>query len=417
MRFPPELVEIERVRFWEGQLLRARDFRTQVAADAQRRWWHVRALHDAFGVRFGLETSLVDETGVPALAVEPGLAYDTFGRPLIVSARREVRIPDRGLPATLLLRVASVPLRASEEEAAVEPAASRRRHRDEPSLVWRAGASASPRDGVPLVRVLPDPDGPALAPSPRAPRARPASRPHLASGHTIAGNTPWEVWIEPGLGGGQQTAAVGIQTRVDTTTAGFTRTPYYFASVHGTLWSRSSRGFLAGFFTHVADATPTGFTVRLMMRGIPRRGRLPGTTDGVAVSDAEVARGRTRATSERAGHEPVRLTAAQNRLRVADTTGLRPGDGVIVHGVDARSGLAATVPVVVAAVEHDAGTVILRPSAAGPADFELEGSELAVTATLNSDFAATFTSFARRRRLFVGWVGCEEHVRTSREEP
>jgi hypothetical protein len=47
----PEPVEIERLRYWQGQKLRSRDFRDQMEMAAQLRWWHNRALHQAFGVR------------------------------------------------------------------------------------------------------------------------------------------------------------------------------------------------------------------------------------------------------------------------------------------------------------------------------------------------------------------------------
>ena len=55
--------EIERFQYWEGQRLRSRDFRDQIAVEAQLRWWHNRALHGVFGVRYGFHISEVVEGG------------------------------------------------------------------------------------------------------------------------------------------------------------------------------------------------------------------------------------------------------------------------------------------------------------------------------------------------------------------
>src|SRR5439155_6053236 len=41
---------LERVRYWQGQMLRSRDFNDIHATEEQRRWWHNRALHDAYGI-------------------------------------------------------------------------------------------------------------------------------------------------------------------------------------------------------------------------------------------------------------------------------------------------------------------------------------------------------------------------------
>ena len=42
--------KLERVRYWQGQMLRSRDFNDMHAVEEQRRWWHNRALHNAYGV-------------------------------------------------------------------------------------------------------------------------------------------------------------------------------------------------------------------------------------------------------------------------------------------------------------------------------------------------------------------------------
>src|SRR5689334_14739644 len=97
-------VKIERMRYWQGQKLRARDFSDQVAGEAQLRWWHNRALHNTFGVREGFKLFSVEpgtnaqaaiEPGVPlaTILVQPGLAYDGFGRELILQTVLLVPVP------------------------------------------------------------------------------------------------------------------------------------------------------------------------------------------------------------------------------------------------------------------------------------------------------------------------------------
>src|SRR5262245_45150861 len=52
-------LEPERFRYWQGQMLRSRDFNDQTARAAEMRWWHNRAIHRAFGVCLGLEISAI----------------------------------------------------------------------------------------------------------------------------------------------------------------------------------------------------------------------------------------------------------------------------------------------------------------------------------------------------------------------
>src|SRR5262249_23851380 len=58
MASTPEQRDLERLRYWQGQMLRSRDFRDQAAQQAELRWWHNRALHNAYGVVAGLGVTL-----------------------------------------------------------------------------------------------------------------------------------------------------------------------------------------------------------------------------------------------------------------------------------------------------------------------------------------------------------------------
>ncbi|HTV23568.1 MAG TPA: hypothetical protein VMG12_32990, partial [Polyangiaceae bacterium] len=51
--------DLERVRYWQGQLLTAADLREQVATDAELRRLHDRFAHRAAGIAIGLGLEFV----------------------------------------------------------------------------------------------------------------------------------------------------------------------------------------------------------------------------------------------------------------------------------------------------------------------------------------------------------------------
>src|ERR1700682_746080 len=92
--------DLERLSYWQGQMLRSRDFRDDAAFEAQRRWWHNRALHSAFGVSYGLHVTVDSSTGEMILTVGCGLAYDCFGRELILRQDRTAPPPQHATATT-----------------------------------------------------------------------------------------------------------------------------------------------------------------------------------------------------------------------------------------------------------------------------------------------------------------------------
>jgi hypothetical protein len=300
----PAATELERLRYRHGQMLRSRDARDQVRIQAQLRWWHNRALHQAFGVVEGLR--VVDGQQV---TVEPGLAYDCFGRELLQPHLAAVAVP--ATDEALLL------LASYDETAATERLA----------FAWRPPRGVGIRDGVPLARLTiassaplqgPLPDlqplpgalrarichdagrgtlvfegdmtsgehdqlvalsddkafvaavgalfastpAPLLDPCFRPAPARALARPRVAAGATIPGATAWEPWT---VGGGGFTQRLGIQVRVDTSSAGFTDVPCYFAWVQGAVADERARPVLAAHLSHVHSPSATGFGVRLWL--------------------------------------------------------------------------------------------------------------------------------------------------------
>jgi hypothetical protein len=190
-------VDLQRMRHVSRQMLLSRDFRDQGVTDAELRWWHQRAVHDAFGVADGL--TVLRSAGGSSVTVEPGLAYDCYGRELRLRAPRTVAIPGSGQPLTLVARF--------------------RQDGAEADLMWQSSGRVRPDSGVPLAQ---DPE-PATPPA--VPYARSLAAPRVQFGATQPGATAWEPWDPAGLEG------LGIQVRIDTRAAGFTTVPCYFASL------------------------------------------------------------------------------------------------------------------------------------------------------------------------------------------
>jgi hypothetical protein len=262
MRMPSnQQRELDRTRYWLGQMLESGNLRGQVSTDLQLRWWHNRALHNAFGIAIGYEaTALRDAAGILiGFEFEPGVAYDCYGRGLILLKRRKILLPEnpQAQPVTLVARY-------RETDSFPDPRQTNgvcltccedSLDQEQPGFVWTA-ASPPPDAGVPLVQVT--------YPAPtRQPEAQfqlvisePLSKPYLANGSTVEGGTAWSVWSV-------DTLRLGLQTDVDTAAAGFSRTPCYFA------WLENFDPVAFGavpntlISTHVTQPKPDSFRFRI----------------------------------------------------------------------------------------------------------------------------------------------------------
>lgn len=244
--------EIQRLRYAPGQDLLSRDFRDQEAFEAELRWWHNRALHGAFGVSYGLGVT----NGGASLTVERGLAYDAFGRELILPVSRTLSTPaDPGGPVFLVIRYReeeSSP--APGELAGVCPGGLPPRGAD---LAWVPADRFRPTDGVPLARV-PDSDDDDQKFHP--PVARALARPRIGHGSTVQAATPWTAWDL-----GRQ--LFGLKTEIDTRAAGFTQLPCYFAWVQGRIEVRNAPKeppYILPVFPHIVKASPAGLTLGVL---------------------------------------------------------------------------------------------------------------------------------------------------------
>jgi hypothetical protein len=79
---------VKRVRYFDGQVLTAEDFRDEQEYLRRRRFLHNRALHGP-GVVSGLSVGLSTDTP-PQVVVGPGFALDAAGREIVLET--EVRL-------------------------------------------------------------------------------------------------------------------------------------------------------------------------------------------------------------------------------------------------------------------------------------------------------------------------------------
>ncbi|MEU7000205.1 hypothetical protein [Nonomuraea sp. NPDC046570] len=227
---PPTPMEPQRLRHGPGERLALGDFADQARLDDQVRWWHNRALHHAYGVAAGLAVTVA----AGFAAVEPGLAYDCHGRELPLREGRRVAVPEGEETFYLVLAWGGC---------------------GEVKLSWVPRSAFSARHGVALATG--DAGG-----GFRPPRVRPLARPLIGHGATVTGQTSWQPWMEQL---DEEWRELGVQVAIDTSAAGFTAVPCYFAQISGPLWTSAAPLLPLTPFGHVAEATKDGFSYRLLM--------------------------------------------------------------------------------------------------------------------------------------------------------
>ena len=257
--------ELERLHYWQGQQLHSRDFHDLAQIEDQLRWWHNRSLHEIPGVREGFDVQVEGN----ALLIGCGLAYDGYGRELIHAQETIWPVDDTLPPEGLFLFVQAASSREGKRSwrGACIPAQVER-SRKQVEFIWVRANEISTQNGVRLGRVYLGTDK--LLHFEHEHRfARPFARPRIASGSTIPGATDWELWE---LKAGElirSDQVLGLQVRVDSSTAGFIRSPCYFAWLHGVNWM-NIQGEKLGLFDiltveHIDEVSTHGFTFRLML--------------------------------------------------------------------------------------------------------------------------------------------------------
>jgi hypothetical protein len=264
--------KLERVQYWQGQRLRSGDFRDVESVEAQRRWWHNRAIHQAYGVYEGFHASASPLGIQNGVTVTPGIAYDCFGHELILERPLTVPLPinlrtQKASSASLLIRYCAP--RCDIQAARISDICFTQENSISAGtveLVWKLTECAKPSDGVPIGELISangiysaENRAVRLAADFRYIVPRPIASPILISGTTIPGNTAWEPWNFMGQG------LIGVQTFIDTSAAGFTNLPCYFAWLEGSVWKPQTLQLVPAIFPSLANESVTGFTFRLWL--------------------------------------------------------------------------------------------------------------------------------------------------------
>jgi hypothetical protein len=423
--------EMQRLKYWQGQKLLSRDFRDQTSYEAQLRWWHNRALHNAYGVSYGFAVTLVDTR----VRIDCGVAYDCYGRELILQAPRELELPEPGNDFASMILVASFDTgdRSISSKEMLMGASGCSSRSIGPWIYWKPSADFHFTEGIALAEISYEPSAhleslPAnvripvalsqriffdserklliaidglkttpdeaaklkalsneatyaaaidklVAKAERSPvldarlivrRARGFTRPRIGSGATVPGDTAWELWTETIINarGVKTEADLGVQVTIDTSGAGFTQAPCYFAWVEGTLWNQIHLNFFPVPIIHIDHETTRRFRLRLWMPSI------------ITVLGGRIRYANIDANLEQKGVPPP--SPLLNTI-VSSILGTSPGTS---------DGVAAAV----------------STTAPSPPTYKTERS-----------FVTDFVNFARQQKLYVCWMGIQEMVKPACE--
>src|SRR5215510_8807229 len=162
-------LELERVRYWQGQLFASGDLNTQLRVEEQLRRLHNRSLHQAYGIAIGLSLE-TDGSTEPEIKVNDGdnvnlicgLAYDCAGRELILQSSRALALPDE-FPATLVI---------TRDETAADGIA----------IKWKAPPEINPNIEIAITTLTQGLPKPKADPAFRPVISRPLARPRMATG-------------------------------------------------------------------------------------------------------------------------------------------------------------------------------------------------------------------------------------------
>jgi hypothetical protein len=215
----------DRITYREGQRLTARDLGDDRSGRARLRRLHVRHLHETWGIAIGLDVQAIS---AEAVAVGPGYALDIAARDLVLSTSLAVPIPAADGPELFVLVATylpdcAFPLAAAGAAVCLDSPVHPRRER--PALAWKTIAELEIGPMVPLCHVVVQNRKISGTVQTRVRRyARRMVRPFIAGGMTDADNSLWKQWWHNNLW-------YGMEQRVDTSEAGFTATPQYFAQL------------------------------------------------------------------------------------------------------------------------------------------------------------------------------------------
>jgi hypothetical protein len=277
------LPQLERPEFFDGQRLEPADLEAVYAYHRDVRWLHNRSLH-SWGIAVGL--NIAGAKGDREVTVTPGYALDCDGHDLVLTRATTLPVPAvAGTPEAPVTYYLTASYLSDEQQTIAENregvclGSGAVRRTDDPLLRWQRPFDISAsryRRGLDLILGTVLVEGCALsAPVSQAERryARPENQPYVAAGSTPEGATTWSFYPAGA-------PPVGVQAVIDTSSAGFSRTPTYLAQIVGSR-ARLPQNQLFDGFNLVTSPSPTSFTLQLSM---PRNLALPPYTMNPSVA-------------------------------------------------------------------------------------------------------------------------------------
>ena len=264
-------IPFDRITYRDGQLLTAQDLRDDTRHHDRLRRLHTRYLHETWGI--GLGFTVHKAGGNKAVVVGPGYAADEAGRDILLAEGIHVSVPDVVGPETLVL-IASyqedAAFRARPDLASLCLGCGLDPRDERPIFSWQRPDDVRFGPHIPLVQISVGNGTIQGSLDFRVRRhARPLVRPHMGWGVTEPGRTGWRLWQENGQDN------VGLEVVVNTSEAGFLRTPYYFALLRGDFAgvhffelevspAGKDSAFFLGAFSFITDASSESFTYRII---------------------------------------------------------------------------------------------------------------------------------------------------------
>lgn len=241
-------IPFDRVTYRDGQLLDARDLGDDHRGDARLWRLHTRYLHGTWGIALGFEVSQVNEkrekveSDGKAVVVGPGDAVDEMGRDLLLAETIEPPLPRVSARETFVLTVRyqeDREFRARRELSVLCLGEGLDPRQERPLFSWRRPEEVRFGPELPLVQVTVE-NGLIVGKLDLRVRryARPHFRPHMGFGVTEEGRSGWGLWQE---GSEDDKQDLGLELKVDTAEAGFTKTPFYFPLLQGDFSNQPNR--------------------------------------------------------------------------------------------------------------------------------------------------------------------------------
>jgi len=270
-------IPFDRVTYRNGQRLDARDLRDDHRDEERLRRLHVRYLHDTWGIALGFEVRRPREG--TAVVVLPGYAVDELGRDLLLPESIQPPLPkvDGRVMLTVGYREDSA-FRALSDLSALCFDDGLNPRQERAGFAWRRPEDVRFGPEVPLVQLTMANGRIVGSLDSRVRRyTQPFLRPHMGVGVTEEGQSGWRDWVEGTVDARQE---LGLELKVNTSEAGFIRTPLYFPLLQGDfsnapdkplfepdLWPNGEPVFPLDSLGFVTGATADSFIYRILMVG------------------------------------------------------------------------------------------------------------------------------------------------------